>query len=157
MVGIHGHCRDKRSTRNRRSLPVRTSRAQHMWRTRPLPWLLTTTTSCGLSTSAQSSLQVFSRRIKEIQRTRAALERSGENSRTVDYVRDTVAESLFDRLCVRLSHRLHCKPPTPNRTSNADSALCSTSERGLATSQNYSTGERQTKLLCSTRAVSFQI
>jgi NADH dehydrogenase [ubiquinone] 1 alpha subcomplex assembly factor 5 len=51
-----------------------------------------------------SSLQpytVFDRSLKRIQRDRAALKNNGEESRTVDYLRNEVAERMIERLLVR--------------------------------------------------------
>ena len=44
--------------------------------------------------------QVFDRRAKIIQRDRAALRDHGKRSRTVDYVRDEVAERMLERFLV---------------------------------------------------------
>jgi len=46
--------------------------------------------------------QVFDRNAKTIQRNRAALRNNGERSRTVDYVREEVAERMMERFLVRL-------------------------------------------------------
>jgi hypothetical protein len=61
-----------------------------------------TTWRRGLATF--SSLQpytVFDRSLKRIQRDRAALKNNGEDSRTVDYLRNEVAERMIERLLVR--------------------------------------------------------
>lgn len=44
--------------------------------------------------------QVFDRRAKRLQKDRSALRDDGERSRTVDYVRDEVADRLIERLMV---------------------------------------------------------
>ncbi|EJD53978.1 S-adenosyl-L-methionine-dependent methyltransferase [Auricularia subglabra TFB-10046 SS5] len=41
---------------------------------------------------------VFDRRVKQIQKDRAALANGGETSRTVDYVRNAIAETMLERL-----------------------------------------------------------
>lgn len=49
--------------------------------------------------------QVFDRNAKRIQKDRAAARDGGERSRTVDYVRDEVADRLVERFLVSLSIR----------------------------------------------------
>ena len=44
--------------------------------------------------------QVFERSIKQIQKDRTALTEGGKRSRTVDYVRDEVAERMIERFLV---------------------------------------------------------
>ena len=44
--------------------------------------------------------QVFDREAKRIQKDRAASRDNGERSRTVDYVRESVADSMMERLLV---------------------------------------------------------
>jgi NADH dehydrogenase [ubiquinone] 1 alpha subcomplex assembly factor 5 len=53
------------------------------------------------STNTVGPYQVFDRRAKMIQRDRAALRDHGKRSRTVDYVRDEVAERMLERFLVR--------------------------------------------------------
>ena len=55
-----------------------------------------------LNTNAVGPYQVFDRHAKMIQRDRAALREQGKRSRTVDYVRDEVAERMLERFLVRL-------------------------------------------------------
>lgn len=43
---------------------------------------------------------VFDRNVKRIQRDRTALTEGGKRSRTVDYVRDEVAERMLERFLV---------------------------------------------------------
>lgn len=45
--------------------------------------------------------EVFNRQTKRMQRDRAALRANGERSRTVDYVRDEVADRMMERFLVR--------------------------------------------------------
>lgn len=45
--------------------------------------------------------QVFDRNVKRLQRDRAAIREGGERSRTVDYVRNEVAERMLDRFLVQ--------------------------------------------------------
>ena len=45
--------------------------------------------------------QVFDRRAKRLQKDRAATRNAGESSRTVDYVRDEVADRMMERFLVR--------------------------------------------------------
>ena len=45
--------------------------------------------------------QVFDRKVKQIQKDRAALRDGGNRSRTVDYVRDEIADRLMERFLVR--------------------------------------------------------
>ncbi|KAH9939255.1 S-adenosyl-L-methionine-dependent methyltransferase [Epithele typhae] len=49
-------------------------------------------------TTSSSPFQVFDRNAKQMQRDRAASRKEGERSRVVDYVRDEVAEMLFERM-----------------------------------------------------------
>jgi NADH dehydrogenase [ubiquinone] 1 alpha subcomplex assembly factor 5 len=49
---------------------------------------------------ASSPFAVFDRTAKRIQRDRAALKDGGESSRTVDYLRNEVAERMIERLLV---------------------------------------------------------
>jgi hypothetical protein len=49
---------------------------------------------------ASSPFAVFDRTAKRIQRDRAALIDGGESSRTVDYLRNEVAERMIERLLV---------------------------------------------------------
>jgi len=44
--------------------------------------------------------QVFDRNAKQIQRNRAALRNGGKQSRTVDYVREEVADRMMERFLV---------------------------------------------------------
>ena len=52
------------------------------------------------NTNTVGPYQVFDRRAKMIQRDRAALRDQGKRSRTVDYIRDEVAERMFERFLV---------------------------------------------------------
>ena len=48
--------------------------------------------------------QVFDRRVKQLQKDRAASRDDGERSRTVDYVRDEIADRMIERILVRNYH-----------------------------------------------------
>lgn len=48
-----------------------------------------------------SPFRLFDRNAKRMQKDRAALRDSGERSRTVDYVRNEVADRLLERVLVR--------------------------------------------------------
>lgn len=74
--------------------------------------LLNRSYATASSSSTPPHFRVFDRRIKEAQRTRAAL---SPHSRTVDYLRDTIASRLAERLLVSLPP-LSSYPPHP--TSN---------------------------------------
>ena len=45
--------------------------------------------------------EVFDRKVKRMQRERAALREGGARSRTVDYVREEVADRMMERFLVR--------------------------------------------------------
>ncbi|KIK67615.1 hypothetical protein GYMLUDRAFT_215751 [Collybiopsis luxurians FD-317 M1] len=54
--------------------------------------------SPSLNTHTLGPYQVFDRKVKRIQRDRAASKDGGEPSRTVDYVRDEIADRMMERL-----------------------------------------------------------
>jgi len=56
-----------------------------------------------LSTGTVGPYQVFDRDVKRLQRDRAATSDGGSRSRTVDYVRDEVAERMLERFLVCIS------------------------------------------------------
>ncbi|KAG8218494.1 hypothetical protein J3R82DRAFT_4127 [Butyriboletus roseoflavus] len=56
-----------------------------------------------------SVYQVFDRAAKRTQKDRAASRNGGERSRTVDYVRDEVADRLMERLLVMCLYGLRRK------------------------------------------------
>jgi NADH dehydrogenase [ubiquinone] 1 alpha subcomplex assembly factor 5 len=56
--------------------------------------------SHSASTHASIPYQVFDRSVKRLQKDRAACRQNGERSRTVDYVRDEVADRMMERLLV---------------------------------------------------------
>lgn len=56
-----------------------------------------------------SAYRVFDRTAKRTQKDRAASRDGGERSRTVDYVRDEVADRLTERLLVMCLCSLRCK------------------------------------------------
>ncbi|KAH7343878.1 S-adenosyl-L-methionine-dependent methyltransferase [Rhizoctonia solani] len=58
----------------------------------------TASSSSPLGTHTMSPFRLFDRNAKRIQKDRAASRESGERSRTVDYVRDEVADRLFERV-----------------------------------------------------------
>lgn len=49
---------------------------------------------------SMSPFRLFDRNAKQIQKDRAALREAGARSRTVDYVREEVADRLFERVLV---------------------------------------------------------
>ena len=53
-----------------------------------------------INTAAQSPFQVFDRQAKRLQKDRAAARDGGNRSRTVDYVRDEVANRMIERFIV---------------------------------------------------------
>ncbi|CAE6455866.1 unnamed protein product [Rhizoctonia solani] len=58
----------------------------------------TASSGSPLGTHTMSPFRLFDRNAKRIQKDRAALRESGERSRTVDYVREEVADRLFERV-----------------------------------------------------------
>jgi NADH dehydrogenase [ubiquinone] 1 alpha subcomplex assembly factor 5 len=63
---------------------------------RPLAYL----SPSQINTAVQSPLKVFDRETKRLQKDRAAARDGGTRSRTVDYVRDEVANRLIERFIV---------------------------------------------------------
>jgi len=53
-----------------------------------------------INTAVQSPFQVFDRQAKRLQKDRAAARDGGTRSRTVDYVRDEVANRMIERFIV---------------------------------------------------------
>lgn len=49
-----------------------------------------------------AAYNIFDRNAKRLQKDRAALRNGGERSRTVDYVRDAVADNLLERIMVHM-------------------------------------------------------
>ena len=92
--------------------------------------------------SALSPYQVFDRPAKRRQRDRAAILDAGSRSRTVDYVRDEVADRMMERLMVcACRDSLGCialRPCRDARTSNASLAPSSISAPVPVISQNCS-------------------
>lgn len=62
--------------------------------------------SSPINPTSVGPFQVFDRNTKRLQKDRAASRNGGENSRTVDYVREEVAERLIERFMVRLSQQV---------------------------------------------------
>jgi len=58
--------------------------------------------SGSLSHNALAPYQVFDRNVKRLQKDRAAARDGGERSRTVDYIRNEIADRMMERLLVRL-------------------------------------------------------
>lgn len=56
-----------------------------------------------LRTGTVGSYQVFDRHVKRTQKDQAATRDAGERSRTVDYVREEVADRMMERFIVCLS------------------------------------------------------
>jgi len=59
---------------------------------------LASVSSSSINPTSVGPFQVFDRRAKRLQKNRAALRENGERSRTVDYVRDEVADRMVERL-----------------------------------------------------------
>jgi NADH dehydrogenase [ubiquinone] 1 alpha subcomplex assembly factor 5 len=71
-----------------------------MFATRPgLPQLrsLASLSPSQINTATRSPFQVFDRHAKRLQKDRAAARDGGNRSRTVDYVRDEVANRMIER------------------------------------------------------------
>lgn len=62
--------------------------------------------STPLHLTSSNPYQVFDRHAKLLQKDRAAARDGGARSKTVDYVREEVAERMMERFLVRCSHRL---------------------------------------------------
>jgi NADH dehydrogenase [ubiquinone] 1 alpha subcomplex assembly factor 5 len=56
----------------------------------------------SVSANSVSPYQVFDRNAKTLQKNRAVARNNGESSRTVDYVRDEIADRMMERLEVRV-------------------------------------------------------
>lgn len=59
--------------------------------------------SSSLNPNSVGPFQVFDRNAKMMQKDRSAAHDDGERSRTVDYVREEVADAMVERLLVRSS------------------------------------------------------
>jgi len=55
-----------------------------------------------ISTPVMAPYQVFDRRVKQMQKDRAASLEDGKPSRVVDYLRDEVADTMLERFLVRI-------------------------------------------------------
>lgn len=67
--------------------------------------------SSGVNPNSVGPFQVFDRTAKVLQKDRSAAYGDGERSRTVDYVREEVADRLIERLLVRpavVAHGVRC-------------------------------------------------
>lgn len=62
--------------------------------------LASISSSSSINTTTAGPFQVFDRRAKQLQKNRAAAREDGSRSRTVDYVRDEVADRMLERLLV---------------------------------------------------------
>jgi NADH dehydrogenase [ubiquinone] 1 alpha subcomplex assembly factor 5 len=62
--------------------------------------LLASLSPSQLDTAVQSPFQVFDRQVKRLQKDRAVACDGGNRSRTVDYVRDEVANRMIERFLV---------------------------------------------------------
>ena len=69
--------------------------------TAPLRSLASVSPGGPLNPSTLGPYLVFDRHAKRLQKDRSAINGGGERSRTVDYVRDEVADRLIERLMVR--------------------------------------------------------
>lgn len=57
--------------------------------------------SSSIDPNSVGPFQVFDRNVKVLQKDRGATAQNGKKSRTVDYVRNEVAERMIERLMVR--------------------------------------------------------
>ena len=60
--------------------------------------------SPGVNPGSVGPFQVFDRRVKALQKDRSAALEDGQRSRTVDYVREEVADRMVERLLVSTQH-----------------------------------------------------
>lgn len=83
------------------ALPLR-HQLQSLCSSRSLVRSLATVSSTSPPTNPYTvgPYQIFDRNAKRMQRDRAATTEAGERSRTVDYVRDEVADRMMERLMV---------------------------------------------------------
>ena len=63
---------------------------------------LATLSSSQINTATRGPFQVFDRHAKRLQKDRAAARDGGDRSRTVDYVRDDVANRMIERFTVSI-------------------------------------------------------
>lgn len=63
---------------------------------------LATLSPSQINTATRSPFQVFDRHAKRLQKDRAAARDGGDRSRTVDYVRDDVANRMIERFMVSI-------------------------------------------------------
>ena len=91
---------------------------------------------------SSNPFQVFDRNVKRMQKDRAAARDGGERSKTVDYVRNEIADRLIERMQVRRYPEWLANPPynvCTCRTSNANSTPSSILGLGLDIFPNYLT------------------
>jgi len=106
-------------------------------------------------TVAPAPYQIFDRYTKVLQKDRSATPNRVENSRTVDYVRDEVADRLIERMLVSYCPQvLLCIPErVMHRISSASSTPYSIWGLAQVTSLNCWRLRRHKRLLCLTQAV----
>ena len=64
--------------------------------------LASVSASSPINPNTVGPFQVFDRNVKRLQKDRSVLKDDGHTSRTVDYVREEVADRMMERLLVRL-------------------------------------------------------
>ena len=69
--------------------------------------LASVSSSTTFNPTSVGPYQVFDRKAKQLQKDRAALREDGARSQLVDYVRDEVADTLFERLLVSFLDVVH--------------------------------------------------
>lgn len=63
--------------------------------------LASVSSSSPVSPNSVRPFQVFDRNVKRMQKDRSAVRNGGQRSRTVDYVRNEIADRLVERMQVR--------------------------------------------------------
>lgn len=83
-------------------IPIVSRRAVALWSISKLSSrrYASVSSSSPLNPNSVGPFQVFDRNAKRMQRDRSAVKDSGEASRTVDYVREEVADRMLERLLV---------------------------------------------------------
>lgn len=90
------HQRLRRKTVNMHTTFSRVTRLQLL-----RSYATTSSGSSSVNPYTVGPFQVFDRKIKRLQRDRAASRDNGRRSRTVDYVRDEIADMMMERFLVR--------------------------------------------------------
>lgn len=88
--------------------------------------LASVASSSPVNPNTVGPFQVFDRHAKRLQKDRAAAHEDGQRSRTVDYVRDEVADRMIERFLVRPGFHLLTDAPA----ADACALACSLAQRG---------------------------